>query len=1149
MSILQLIFASTLRHGRVNAAVALGVAAATAVLTGALLVGDSVRGSLQDLVRGRLQGVEEALVLPRFFRAELADELQRDVEERDFWSIAVVLVEGTIEDPVSHRRVSHAGVIGAPGLFFDMASTAYKRHAAPTEGPAPGEVFLNQALADDLRVAVGGDCIVRLPVARETPADSPLGRKTETVSTLRLRVARILNASAAADGDPAAQMESFSLRPNQAPPKNAFLNLQDAQRALEQPGKVNAILCSGIDSEESQPAAGQGTTPSAPDKLQSMLHPTLADYGLSISDSKHGYFLLESDRMLLEPAAVEEAERAFASLGARPAFTYLANTLADGEREIPYSTVSAIDFTTDSANSGFQTAEGKPATTLKDNEIALSAWAAEDLQAKPGDTIRVTYFEPESTHGNVVEKTVELRLAEIIALSGAADDPRLTPTLPGVTDQLSIADWNPPFPFESERIRPRDETYWDDHKATPKAFVSLTTGRKLWGSRFGDTTSLRIPGGDDRTADNLAARLAPDPLAMGFEFRPVKKLALQASAGTTPFEFLFLGFSFFIIVAALALVAILFRLGIDGRVRDVGLLLAMGWPLARIRRVLLAEGLMVAAAGAAVGVALGIGYAWLMIVGLTTWWVAAITAPFLRLHVTPATLPLGALAGMVTSGIVIYRSLARLRKQSVRALLAGQTEPPVVRVARGSVSRWVARGGLVLALVIGLFAMRLSGEAQAGAFFGSGFLVLIALLGMVIDWLRAGGGKSVVSVGRAAIARLALRNAGRHPGRSTLTIGLIAAASFLIIAISAFRIDPNADVTKRESGTGGFALVAESDQPIYQDLNDEDGQLDLGFSSADRKQMVAVKVLPLRVAAGDDASCLNLYQALQPRVLGVPKEMADRGGFAWAGTSAATPEEKANPWLLLDEQLPQVEGTSVTPVILDVATAKYALHLSGVGATYEITDGRGRPLRLQVVGLLAGSVLQGSLLMGEQAFLQHFPDTSGYRFFLIDAPANASDALGQMLEGKLGDFGFDVESAPERLAEYSAVQNTYLSTFQSLGGLGLLLGTIGLAAVQLRNVSERRGEMALLRAAGFRRALVARMVLWENALLLVGGLAVGCLAALVALAPHLIHGAAKLPWTSVTVTLALVLAVGLTAGMVAVAAAVRAPILATLRGE
>ena len=130
-----------------------------------------------------------------------------------------------------------------------------------------------------------------------------------------------------------------------------------------------------------------------------------------------------------------------------------------------------------------------------------------------------------------------------------------------------------------------------------------------------------------------------------------------------------------------------------------------------------------------------------------------------------------------------------------------------------------------------------------------------------------------------------------------------------------------------------------------------------------------------------------------------------------------------------------------------------------------------------------------------------------------------------------------------------AVQNTYLSTFQSLGGLGLLLGTFGLAVVELRNVLERRGELALLRAAGFRRALLGRMVMMENGLLLISGLAVGLFAALVAVWPHLLSGGASLPWQSLGVTLSLVIVVGLVAGFAAVRATLVTPLLPALRGE
>ena len=139
--------------------------------------------------------------------------------------------------------------------------------------------------------------------------------------------------------------------------------------------------------------------------------------------------------------------------------------------------------------------------------------------------------------------------------------------------------------------------------------------------------------------------------------------------------------------------------------------------------------------------------------------------------------------------------------------------------------------------------------------------------------------------------------------------------------------------------------------------------------------------------------------------------------------------------------------------------------------------------------------------------------------------------------------------ASGRLAGFFAVQNTYLSTFQSLGGLGLLLGTFGLATVQLRSVLERRGELALMRAAGFRRTLLARLVMIENALLLIGGLGVGVAAALVAVLPHWLGGGAGVPWLSLAATLAVVLLVGLAAGGLAVRATLRAELLPALREE
>ena len=139
-------------------------------------------------------------------------------------------------------------------------------------------------------------------------------------------------------------------------------------------------------------------------------------------------------------------------------------------------------------------------------------------------------------------------------------------------------------------------------------------------------------------------------------------------------------------------------------------------------------------------------------------------------------------------------------------------------------------------------------------------------------------------------------------------------------------------------------------------------------------------------------------------------------------------------------------------------------------------DEQGRAFKLRLVGAVANSILQGSLLIDEAEFVKRFPGESGYRMFLMDAPSNAVSQVSATLSRALQDTGLELTPAAERLNAFNAVQNTYLGTFQILGGLGLLLGSAGLGVVVLRNVLERRGELGLLVAVGFRRRLLQRLV-------------------------------------------------------------------------
>lgn len=1103
MTQLRYILASLWQYRRVHLAVAAGVAVATAVITGALLVGDSVRGSLRDLVLERLGGIDQLVLAEQPFREKLAKEL--DVEQAS----PLLMVPGslTFTNDGESRNATQLTIFGHTNQFWQFE-----------EGPSPAplkrnQVALSRSIAAELNVELGDEVLLRVPLLDNMPADSVLGEKLDTTTSRRLEIVHVLSDEGLA---------RFSLRPSQQPPRNVFVPLATLQDLLDLEGKANVI---------------------ALDESAIKLHPNLEDYGLTVSEEE-GYLRLTADRLVLPPAVKEAFTAKFPEAEVQPAVTYLANTIKLGEKQIPYSTVTGIDSL---AEVGPLLDENKQPIVLADDEVVLNDWAADDLGAEVGDQLRITYYEPETTHGVLREaEPITLRLRAIVALGDgednatAANDPKLTPDLPGVTDQRSISDWDLPFELVEE-IRRTDEDYWDEYSTTPKAFVSYALAKKLWSSRWGTDSLLRVPPSATLTVQQITQQLQPDPADMGMQLLPIKEQGLAASRGTTPFEGLFLGFSFFLMASAVMLVALLFRLGTESRANELGVLATVGWDSSTLRNTWLGEASVVACFGAIVGVIAGIGYARLMIHGLSTWWVAATVTPFLKLHVTPTSLALGFGIGIFVALATIAWSLRKMIRLPARQLLAGDCADPADQVRIAKVSK-LPPALLVAALTLGVLATQLEGEAQAGAFFGGGALVLTALLMGLRQRLRRA---SVAKPTALSLVGLAARNAKRYPSRTLLSVGLAAVASFLIVALSAFRLAPT------EEGTGGYDLIATSDQPLHYDLNTDDGRDELGFGSKQSKLLFDTQVESLRVQAGEDASCLNLYQTAQPEIVGVPKEFNAESSFGWAA-SASQKGPDGSPWTALELDLGKDENDrQIVPIVLDKNTAAYSLHLGGIGSRMTVEDASGQPVTLEIVGLLANSILQGKVMISEAHFQRLFPDVSGHQLFLIRSSADSptTDELATILETQLEDYGFDAVATETQLASFLAVQNTYLSTFQSLGALGLLLGTFGLAVAQLRSVLQRRGELALLRSTGYQPSRLAELVLGENTVLLLAGLGIGSCAALVAVLPHYFLQAAGTPWLTLLVLLGVVVIAGLLAGWLAVRAAVKIPILPALRGD
>ncbi|MCB9891440.1 MAG: ABC transporter permease [Planctomycetes bacterium] len=1046
-------------HRRTNLGVLLGAAIAATTLIGALLVGDSVSCSLRDQAAARIGRVEVALpARDRFFLDSLSEVLRAEVPDATF--AAALQLSGSLSKDGGRERLNRVQILGVDSAFFELAPEV------PTHAPAPGKVWVDARVAESLALRVGDVFLVLAELPSAMPRDMVLAQTEELARGLRVEVERIVEDSA---------FGRFDLASSQVPPRNVFVDRTWLATELDMAGRANLML-----------ARGEGTQGQGGAFLQTCQralrdHWRLVDGELElVAFDDLGVCDLRSRRIFLdEPVAA--AASTFAG-GTLDVLTYFVNELKRGDATTPYSMVTAVG-----APRGWPEAwKTVVPTDLAEDELVATPWLADDLQAKVGDEVKLTYYVM-GPFRRLIEESKTFRLRAIVPQEGVADDRTLMPDFPGLSDSEHCRDWEPGIPIDMQRIRKKDEDYWDAHKGTPKAYVSLAAGRAMWGNRFGSLTAARVPRAQ-RDAFEVHLRERIDPASLGLQFVDVRERAFASANAATDFGGLFLGLSFFLILAALILTAMLFLFSVEQRQSEIGLLLSLGYRIRTVRWLLLAEASLLAGAGSLLGVIAGIGYTRGILHGLATIWKGAVASAALTYHMQPMTLVIGVIASVLTSLLAIAWALRRIVKRLPVDLLKG-VEPSG---ARGKRRSW-QRPATVIALVLGLavvgFAWGRRGPEAAGAFFGAGSLILIAALLFVHDKLRANVAKP--DVGLTTFAQLARREPARRPGRSLATVALLASGCFLVIAVGAQRQSAGDDPTECASGTGGFTLIGEASVPVPHDLNTPEGREVFVLSET---LFADVSFVPFRVHAGDEASCLNLSTPKEPRLLGVDPEMlASRGAFVFADTLEPTQER---PW----DVLKRADDSNVVPAIGDQASVTWSMKKS-LGDTFRYRDERGREFQVRIVATLQNSILQGNLIIAESHFERLFPSASGYPWFLIDAPLAHRDEIAQELGKRLRDVGFATTHTEDRLQDYLAVQNTYLAVFQVLGALGLLLGSLGLFMVVLRNVLERRAELAVLGAIGFCRKQVRRLVLKEHVLLLLLGLASGVFASVIAVLP------------------------------------------------
>lgn len=346
----------------------------------------------------------------------------------------------------------------------------------------------------------------------------------------------------------------------------------------------------------------------------------------------------------------------------------------------------------------------------------------------------------------------------------------------------------------------------------------------------------------------------------------------------------------------------------------------------------------------------------------------------------------------------------------------------------------------------------------------------------------------------------------------------------MVISVSSNRSAFLKDTSKKESGTGGFSLFCRTTYPVNQDLNSVTGRRKAGLNEKFYKR---VKFVQMRLREGDDAGCLNPNRTFVPQVLGVNAgEFAQRGAFTFAGISDELKNKgiknSSDIWSLLETELPG----GVIPAIADQSVIQWGLG-KRLGDSIVITDDNGNRTQLKLIAGLANSIFHGYVIISEEYLLKHFPSVSGFRVFLADGIEKRHEDIVNDFSRAFISHGIEVSDTAQRLLEFNSVQDTYLSIFLVLGGFGLILGTIGLGVLILRNVLERRGEIALLKAVGYTKKLILRMLFHEYLFLLTAGIITGSMSACLAVLPLMLTPGTQVPYLLLILTVLFIASAGI----------------------
>ena len=813
----------------------------TAIITGSLLTGTSVKSSLKK-TSGQKSGNTKIIVSSgqRYFNSRLAEKISEKTGKK---SIAILETEGYCTNFSTGATALNVRIFGITDEFF-------KWNSSGNISVSPGDVAINSKLSEELGLKPDDEIIIKFNPVDPLPANAPFAPSKDNESSIVLRVSNILTAE---DGG------NFSPGISQVIPGILFINISDIDHGSNGNFKANRILFD------------HSTTDSVSDALTEVL--TLSDIGYTIRRSeKTGESEIISDRIFIDSLIVSDILGNVP--GGSPVLTYLVNSFSFNGKTTPYSFVSSV--------------QSALIPDISNEEIVLNRWIADDLEIKAGDSLHIKWYDP--GFGNYLEENEKTFLvSKIIENDNKYADPLLMPDFPGISGSTTCSGWDAGVPILLDQIREKDEEYWNRYRGTPKAFLNYSEGIKLWGNNFGIATAIRFPGSITQNDIDNALKGSLDPEKTGFAVTDIREVSRSAASESVNFSSLFLGLGFFIILSCLILFSLAITIFFDIRKNDIKVYYALGFGNKQIKMLIFSEIMTLSVLGAIPGVFCGLLVNTLVIHALNSVWQGAVQTNTLSADFNIISLLTGFTAVILLTAFVIYS------KTSV--FLNRFLHPSEEKLKQSSASFHIRLIGFTALFTTALFIMGLINEKGETVFFFLGGMLLFGLMILLLRYyyLYEPAKKKTFAYRMRSLSKKYYRTL---PSHIVTPVIIIAAGIFAIIITGANRQVLNDKMLLNDGGTGGYLLWAESAIPIKEDLNHETNRRNFGFGSEEFRDLSFVQC---RRVLGDDASCLNLNHVTSPPILSVdPQSFISRGSFSFV--SRLRKNDVDNTWALLDKR-------------------------------------------------------------------------------------------------------------------------------------------------------------------------------------------------------------------------------------------------------